>query len=373
MPKQIFAACILFTALTLQLHSQLYSQPEPNSLLPRIDQRVELLSIVFLLSGMEEFNDTLNPAYNRSIHEHFEKHAGHKLITHLRQVRDSLAKKNLEFGYWDAPGIAVHLSYPPELKPLVPSDNPANNDFWDNRSLVTDELVSLLQDFYKTADCEGFFRLQQAYYDEVHSQYEKDGKRINKDWLTELFSIGPSEKYYAVIALCLRNGAYLRVNYGNEIRDTYTIFGCTAFDKNGIPETFGQPYFVSSMLHEYIHCYVNQLVEKNSDKLKGSAEILLADPVVFGKMKDTFYGNWRYLLYESLVRAFAIAYGKYNYGDNERTEKEIQIQEEAGFYWMQDLVKLLDKYITNRSKYKDMDNFMPTLVKFFGKLAKNTN
>ncbi|MBL8017397.1 MAG: DUF4932 domain-containing protein [Ignavibacteria bacterium] len=363
---RIFAAYVLFAGFTALLQSQ----PEPNSLLPRIDQRVELLSITFMLSGMEEFNDSLNPNYSKSIHDHFDKYAGHKLITHLKQVRDSLAKNNIDFGYWDAPGIAVHLSYPPGLKPLVPSDDSTNNDFWDNRSLITDELVSLLQDFYKSADCETFFHSQQEYYDAVHRQYEKDGKRIDRDWIAELFSIKPSEKYYAIIALCLRNGAYLRVNYGDEMRDTYTIFGCTAFDKNGIPETFGQPYFVSSMLHEYIHCFVNQLVEKHSLKLKGPAEILLGDPVVFGKMKDTFYGNWRYLLYESLVRAFSILYGKYNYGDKEKTEKEILFQEEAGFYWMRDLVKLYDKYITNRSKYEDMASFMPVVVKFFRKLAE---
>ncbi len=363
---RIFAASVLFTTFTSFIHSQ----PEPNSLLPRIDHRVEMLSIVFMLAGMEDFNDTLNPTYGKSIHDHFDKYADHKLVEYVKHIRDSLAQKNIDFGYWDAPGIAVHLTYPPEFKPLVPSNDPTNDDFWDNRSLVTDDMVSLLQDFYKTADCEGFFRSQQEYYEAVHLKYENDGKKLNGKWIADFFSIEPSEKYFAVIALCLRNGAYLRVNYGHEIRDTYTIFGCTAFDKNGIPETFGQPYFLSSMLHEYTHCFVNQLVEKYSSKLKSSAETLLADPIVLAKMKDTFYGNWRYLLYESLVRAFTILYGKHNYGDSERTEKEMLFQEEAGFYWMLDLVKLLDKYAANRNKFKNMDSYMPAVVKFFTKLAK---
>lgn len=347
-----------------------FSQPEPNSLIPKIDERVELLSIAFRLSGMEELNDTLNNRYSEAIDKHFGKFSNHKLIVYLRNLWDKLKKENVEFGYWDAPAIAIHLSQPPGLKPLVPLTDSTNNDPWDNRALLTDELIELLKKFYIEADCESFFKSQEGYYNEIYKQYNKDEIKLNKKWLIDFYSIEPSEKYYAVIALCLRNGAYLRVNYGNEIRDTYTIFGCAAFDDKGIPATFKEQYFPLTILHEYIHCFVNQLVERNSSKLKKPAEVIISNPKVFELMKDTFYGNWRYLLYESIVRANSISYTKANTKDKNVIEKDYEFQEKAGFFWMRDLVKEFDKYEASRDEYKNMEQFMPVIVKFFTRLAE---
>lgn len=346
------------------------SQPEANSLIPKIDERVELISIAFMLSGMEELNDSLNPHYREAIYNHFSKFPRHKLIIYLDSLWTRLKNDSIEFGYWDAPAIAIHLSQPPELKLLVPLVDSANTDPWDNRSLLTEELILLIREFYRDTDCESFFKSQKPYYEKIQNQYEKDGIKLNKQWINEYYSVEPNEKYYAVIALCLRNGAYLRVNYRNEVRDTYTIFGCTDFDKNGIPTTFNEQYFPLSMLHEYLHCFVNQLVEKYSGKLRQSAETILFNPKVFELMKNTFYGNWRYLLYESLVRACSIKYKMEHIEDKSLIEKDFKAQEKAGFFWMRELVELFEKYYSNRGKYPDMDTFMPVVVKYFSGLAE---
>ena len=50
-------------------------------------------------------------------------------------------------------------------------------------------------------------------------------------------------------------------------------------------------------------------------------------------------------------------------------EKEITLQEKAGFFWMHGLVQLLDTYAQNRSGYQNLAAFMPVVTKYFLKVA----
>lgn len=86
-------------------------------------------------------------------------------------------------------------------------------------------------------------------------------------------------------------------------------------------------------------------------------------------MKDTFYGNWQYLLYESLVRACSIKYMTVNKQISQNIEKEIAGQEKVGFLWMRGLLKELDNYEADRKRYKNLGEFMPQLILFFKKTA----
>ena len=343
----------------------LFAQSTPNSLLPQVDKRVELASIAAKLADIKGFNDNANPTYSKAINKHFSPFKNHPFIQHLKEL-----KPKLDETYWDIPAVAAHLSQPPKLEPLMAFDDVSNVDDWESRELFNAKFVKLLQQFYRDAKAEKFFKSQESYYKSVNQAYEKQGVKLNKQWINKFFGLKTTEDYFAITALGMRSGAYMRVNFANNYRHTFTIFEMTSFDNQGIPTTFKNPYIPRMMLHEYVHAFTNQLVDKNKSTLQSSAETILKNPKVFNLVKDTFYGNWQYLLYESLVRSCQIKYFAANKELNLDIEKEIQAQEKAGFLWMRGLIKELDNYEANREKHKNLGEYMPQINLFFKRVAE---
>ena len=86
-----------------------------QSVVPRVDERVELLSIVFRLAGNPEYSMNTFPKYSTEIDQYFALYTSHPGI----QMAGALsARKGVSF---DAGmSMAIRLSQPPELKPLSP-------------------------------------------------------------------------------------------------------------------------------------------------------------------------------------------------------------------------------------------------------------
>lgn len=336
------------------------AQSAANSLLPHVDQRVELVSIAARLAAIKGFNDNLNPSYSKAIDNHFGPYRNHPLIKYLQELKPKLDESG-----WEIPAVAVHLSQPPKLEPLLAVTDTANVDEWESRELFNSKFVTLLQKFYRDARVENFFEQQQPYFDSVEREYVKQGVELNKGWIESFFGLKTTEDYFAIVALGIRQGAYMRVNFPRNYRHTITIFETTSFADHGLPTTFKNQVFPRMMLHEHIHAFTNQLIDTHSGRLRGYAETILKNPKVARAVENTFYANWRYILYESLVRACSIKYFKANQRITSDIEKEIAAQEKAGFLWMRDLVEQLDLYEANRKEYQTLEQFMPQIELFF--------
>lgn len=360
---------VLFFVSIFHFSDYSKAQQSESSLFPKIDKRVEFLNIIYQFAKHGKAIDTLNDRDTHLINEHFLKFKNHPVIVYTNNLIRQFAKDSIDIIEWELPSLAVHLSQPPQLQPLVDQINVDNSDGWDNRSLLNNEYIFLIQDFYKQTNAEKFFRIQEKYYKKIYQEYSNNGIIINKNWLDNFFRIKPSETYFPILTLRPNTGAYLRVNFENNKRNTHTIFGCNKFDSNGIPMTFGEPSFAWSILHEYIHCFCNQLIEKDSLKLKPSGQELLSNQRVYNLVKNTFYNNWRYLLYESLVRAVSIRYAMSNNKNHDQIESDIKRQEDLGFLWMKDLVEKLGIYENNRNKYNSFSKFMPQIIKAFENYA----
>ena len=358
MRKQLLSI-VLFFLISNSILSQ------TNSIIPKIDKRVEILSMAFRLAGESDFLDNRNSKYTKVIDTHFKKYSNHSFIKYIKVFTDSLKSKNIEYGYWSVEAIAVHLGQPPAFEPIIEINDTSNVDGWEDRTFFTSKFVHLLKQFYKDANCETFFKSQQQYYDSINAECEKQVTKIHLNWINQFLNIKPTENYYPILCLCIKNGGYTRVNFKNNHRNTYTFFECKNFDNNGIPLELKSDYYPRMMLHEYIHCYTNQLVDKYIDKLQNSAEKILENPTVKDRVKNTFYDNWQFLLYESFVRATAIKYLKENNEIDTTLEKEYIIQEKAGFLWIRDFVSVLDIYQTNINKYESIEMLMPKIIDFF--------
>lgn len=56
------------------------SMPSTQGLTPRVDERVELLSIVFRLAGNAEYRESLLPVYSGDIDRYFAAYKNHPVV-----------------------------------------------------------------------------------------------------------------------------------------------------------------------------------------------------------------------------------------------------------------------------------------------------
>ena len=352
----------------------LIAQPAKDKLLPKVDERMEILCIAYKLATNKPALDSANLLYNEAINRHFAPYKQHPFILYLANLSDSFSNKGIDISTWELPSLAMHIGPAPLFEPLVPFGDTTGIDGWDDRTLLLPEFISMFRSFYKETGAEHFFKEQESYYKAVESKFAGSPQPINRNWIDAFFNIEPSETYFPVLSLQgFGNGDYIRVNFNGNRRYTHTIFACSDFNQKGIPSDCNNNWLQRGNLHEYIHVYVNQLVEDNMEELNGSATKILADSLVWKKVSQSFYNNNRYYLYESLVRAVSIVYMIHNPGIKTTMDTEISSQEKAGFPWMRGLVLLLNGYYGRINNYKNFRYFMPQVVHYFDQYQQTTN
>ncbi|MFN8572349.1 MAG: DUF4932 domain-containing protein [Gemmatimonadaceae bacterium] len=328
---------------------------------------MELLGIAYRLARNAFPQDSLNAEYVAAIQRHFAGVREHSFVRTLARLADSASQAQGDLGGWEIPSLALHLGPAPAFEPLV--DGTDTGDGWDDRSLLRPPLLQLLRDFYKDANAEAFFQAERPYYSTVNDAYRQPSTTIDQSWIERFAGLAATETYTPVVSLmALGLGDYIRVNFGKDRRNSHTIVGSVAYNVRGVLASPDAEFVARSSLHEAIHAYTNQIVDRHASELRGAAERLLSDPRVRERVRGTFYDNWRFLLYESLVRAVTIQYHA-AMGGAANKDREIAVQEGAGFLWMGGLVRALDRYARERARYPDLSAFAPELVRFFDREA----
>src|SRR2546426_12607888 len=106
-------------ALTLLLFiSSVPAAAQSKELRMGVDRRVELIAIIFKLTGSDEFNRTNLPQYSADIEQFFGPQRNHEAVTLARGLRDryGVAQSRVM-------AIPIRLSDPPQLKERVPFDS----------------------------------------------------------------------------------------------------------------------------------------------------------------------------------------------------------------------------------------------------------
>lgn len=66
-PSSLCATRGLLVVCVFLFSSNAVAQPDANSILPHVDKRVELLSVVYRLAGAQEFVEAPASAYSKSV------------------------------------------------------------------------------------------------------------------------------------------------------------------------------------------------------------------------------------------------------------------------------------------------------------------
>jgi len=344
--KKLFFCAVL---LSVSLYTSAKENQVPDK--PKVDNRVELMSIVFRLAGRAEYTNTDFKLYTNKIEEHFNKFRDHELIGYVKSVMNERG-----LGYDAVMSMAVNLDKNLFLKKDITGNS------LDKRWGVecANKFTILLRKFYKDAACEEFFKSNAEFYKEAQKRFLPVYEQIDINWYKTFYGNGASEKFTIINGLGNGQGNYgISVNYKDGTKEAYAIMGAWSTDSLGLPVFKIDDYF-PTLLHEFNHSFINHINAKQSDLLKDSGEQLF--PLVESEMRSQAYGDWLTMMNEALVRACVIKYMKdHNYADAS-IKNETKAQIDRGFFWIGELVGELDKYSLQRDTYPSLESFVPRLA-----------
>ncbi|MCJ0741803.1 DUF4932 domain-containing protein [Pedobacter montanisoli] len=327
---------------------------------PKVDERIEILSIVFRLADSEEYRSERFKLYSDKIQGFYSPFKNHELIQFIKNLR----QKN-GVGYDAVMSMAVYLDN--DLNPIVKFTDEIPDKRWGKDNAY--EFTKLLKQFYKDSNSKQFFESNQQLYAEASKRFLPVYEHLDLNWYTKFYGKEPDEKF--VIINGLGNGGG---NYGPSItlpsgkREVYAIMGTWKTDSLGMADFTINNYF-PTLLHEFNHSFINHLLDKNPKPFKNSGEKIFK--TLAKEMQSQAYATWETMLNEALVRAAVIKYMKDHKFNEQEIEEETNEQLNRGFVWIEELVAELEKYDHQRNQYPTLESYMPKLINAYQTYGKN--
>ena len=335
-----------------------------------VDPRVELVSIVFRLSGSPEFNDgTLRP-YVKAIEKHFGDFDNHPVVKMAAELR---YKRSMSC---DGPmSLAVHIDGNYRLRKTV-EEWPDTLDYrWEKEE--TAEFLEKLRQFAAVTKFDEFFKAQGAYYEQgirpcksimEQNEVAKDlsGQEFVKclsmdvgDWMSDFFGVKKTGELRLVLGFVNGYASYgLRFETGGT-SEKYAIIGMRPFDPAN--SVIFHPQQIETVAHEFCHSFANPVVKKYMDQLQPAGERLFAEHE--GAMRSRGYQKWESVMYETAVRACVVSFLRRSIASTDFIDYYLKGEARHGFVWIEDMGDYLKKYESKRDKYPTFESFFPEFVK----------
>ena len=351
---------VVFNACLVAGQPSVTGSPHQRTIIAQVDERVELLSIVFRLAGNQEYSGRHLKSYVEAIHRHFAPYRSHSVVL----LAEELARER-GVGFDAVMAMAVHLQPPPSLQPILPFTEQVPETRWGAEQAA--QFSTLLQQFYREADCEAFFKQHQRLYQVAATRFALVLEQVNFSWYQDFYGQIPEGSFRAIIGLGNGGG-----NYGPKViladgkEELYAIMGTWRSDSLGLP-VYESTHVLPTIIHEFNHSFVNPLIDEHATQLQPAGSRLFLP--VSGQMRAMAYGSWQTMLCEALVRAAVIAYLERHERDLSVSQNALKQEIKSGFWWMGELVNLVRMYQQDRRKYPTLKIFMPQVVHFYSQLA----
>lgn len=339
-------SCALFAANAASAQTALEVRTEP---------RVELLSIVFHLSGAGVYNQDRLPSYSRDVDSTFAGFRDHAVVRRARTYEDSLG-----IGFDKPMEFAERLVDARTLRPIIPIDARAPEWWWPPGS--AQPFLTDLRAFAHDAPVDRFFQAHATLYDTATARMRRlVDSSLDVAWFARFFGHKPTKPFVVVPGL-LNGGA----NYGVQSRfpdgslQFYAIIGAMKVDSAGWP-VFDASY-MPTIVHEFNHSFVNPVIDARRADFAAVGPAVLA--AVQQQMKDMAYNDWTTVINESVVRV-AVARYRMSHDGAAGGAAEVAEQRANGFLWMPALYALFGEYERDRARYPDLASFVPRLVEFW--------
>lgn len=330
--------------------------------LPKVDERIELLSIIFRLAGNMEYNDEIFRSYTLDIHKHFDKFKDHELIKFAREIRD----KNW-IGFDAVMKMAIYLEQPPTLNPIVPFTSDIPDRRWGQEN--ANKFLKLLQQFYTNAKCADFFNAHKELYRISEERYKSVYESLDVKWFNRYYGTEPKGSFNIIPGLGNGGGNYgVKAVFPDAKEAMYAIMQTSSIDSTNFP-VYDVDFNLPTLIHEFNHSYVNDIQQKYVKDLENPGVKLYE--IVSEVMRRQAYASWATVMNEALVRASVIRYLMNHNSDSSVAKKQLIAEYGRGFFWIKGLVDCLGEYEKNRGKYPTLESYMPVIVNFYNGVASN--
>jgi len=326
---------------------------------PRVDERTELLSIVFRLAGANEYTYNNLPSYAKDMDEYFNPFKEHAAIKLAQKIRSEHG-----VSYDAVMSLAVVLEITDSVK-LNPDISLKSLDSrWTPENIKAFTLC--LNQFYIDTKFRDFYLKHSLLYKTAEDKFSIILDKVDFSWFETFYGEKSKGNFNLVLSIPNGPGNYgPKAIFNNGKEDLYAVIGCC------IADSTGQPFYRESVLpiviHEYNHSFCNPLMEANYPEMQSKSDEFYK--LVNEKMSRQAYGNSKTMNYEILVRACVIKYFQRR-KENEKIVKSMIATEKAnGFLWIEQLVNELSIYEKNRDNYATLKDFMPEIVKLQNTLS----
>jgi len=328
------------------------------SLTPVVDERAELLSVVFNLAGSQEFSNNTVAQYAQKVHDYFQPYIRHDVISLAEKLR-----KKRGVSYDAVMSMAIHISIRHDSVVLITDAAKGSLDKrWGNS---VGRFVFLLNDFYRKSNFHAFFSRNKPLYAEAVNRFSPISKAIDVEWFEKFFGEQSEDSFNLVLSFINGGNFGPNITHNNGRKDIYSIICAWNTDSLGYPVYSGG---VSEIIvHELCHSFCNPLGNKYYRDMKAVADSFY--DINAGKMREQAYGNSLTMTNEILVRASTIRYFQEHGADEQKILNLIRFEQSKGFIWIEPLVSKLAEYENNRLKYLSLNSFMPEIVRLQNSLS----
>ena len=331
---------------------------------PIIDERTELLGVIFRLAGSKEYNNNYLKNYSTKIDNYFLPYKDHKVVKYAKELSETK-----DITYDAVMSIAIHIRIENETINL--RDNITEDSLDKRWHKYKAKFIEYLTDFYQKSKFTEFFNTNKEYYKKAKLNFDHILDSINFNWFDKYYRVSPNKNFNLVISLT--NGG---CNYGPKVKfkkkneDLYAIIGSWKTDSLGFP-IFVDNFIESIIIHEFCHSYCNHLIDENYFLMEETAEKIYE--LVKDKMQMQAYGDAKTMLYEILVRASVIRYYQSKIAADKVSKEYIDSliinEKKMGFFWIPQLINLLSQY--ELGEYKSLGEFIPEIIKLQYSLSTN--
>jgi hypothetical protein len=344
---------ILMTFTVIALFSQ------NQTVQPKVDERTELLSIIFRLAEAKEYMNDNIPSYAKEIDEYFAPFKEHETIRFTKKIR---SEQGVSYDAVMSIAVALEITDSIRLRPNLSTS--CIDQRWGLESAT--KFIKLLNQFYLDSKFKEFFLKHSTLYKIAEDRFSVDLKDVDFNWFERFYGIKSNGNFNLILSIPNGGGNYgSKVMFNDGKEELYAILGSCRADSSGQPSYSNR--VSSTIIHEFNHSFCNPLIDVNYPAMQSITNSM------FNLVKETLstqaYGEAKTMDYEILVRASVIRYSQRN-GINEKLLKsQIATEMSNGFLWIDKLVGQLAMYEQNRDKYPTLKDYMPEIVKLENSLS----
>jgi hypothetical protein len=318
-----------------------------------VDERTELLSIVFRFAGASEYMNNQVADYAGDIDSYFAGYKDHQVVR--------LARKLGKFNHvsFDAVmSMAVNIEIRDGIRVKENLAEQSLDKRWGAKN--AGKFVKQLDLFYRESGFHEFFVNHHSLYNTAENNFKSLVNEVDFTWFRHFYGDPAGEQFNLIVSLTNGGCNYgMKAQFNDGKEEMYAIIGTYRTDSLGQPVYFKNQ--VSTIIHEYNHSFCNPLIDLYFADMEKQANRLYSK--TSGELRKLGYSSSRSMTYEILVRACVIRYYQEMSLDEDHIKQMITDENSKGFVWIEDLVNALSVYASNRDKYPALKDFIPEVVK----------